>query len=529
MDYVKLYDTTLRDGTQMEGVSLSVHDKLKIAERLDHLGVHFIEGGWPGSNPKDDEFFQEAKNLKLSNADLVAFGSTCRAYVDPVDDLNIMALVNSGAQVITIVGKSSESQVTDVLEVPLEENLRMISESVAYLKSLGKRIIFDAEHFFDGYLVNSEYSLQCISAAAKAGAECIVLCDTNGGTLPVDIFSTVSLVSKSLGVDIGIHCHNDADVAVANTLAAVQAGASHVQGTINGYGERSGNANLLSVIANLKLKLGLDVISDEQLSLLTDIHRFTAEMANMPRDRYQPYVGESAFTHKGGLHASAVAKVEDSYQHIDPSVVGNLKHIVVSELAGRSNIAIKLQEEGLSEDVTKEQLGILLQVVKERESRGFQYEGAEASFRLLVRRSLSGYRPPFELVDFMVVMEKRRRQGQRNTTTDEDSLCEAMVKVSVDGEVKHTVAEGNGPVNALDQALRKGLLEFYPTLGNVELTDYKVRVVSQGPGGTGAVVRVLVESTDGATNWATIGASTNIIEASWQALADSLEYALLQR
>lgn len=528
MEYVKLYDTTLRDGTQMEGVSLSVNDKLKIAERLDELGVHFIEGGWPGSNPKDDEFFQEAKKLEFKAAQLVAFGSTCRAYVAPEDDLNIAALVGSGAQVLTIVGKSSESQVNDILEVPLDENLRMISESVTYLKSLGKRVIFDAEHFFDGYLLNPEYSLQCISAASQAGAECIVLCDTNGGTLPVDIFATVSIVSKSMEVDIGIHCHNDSDVAVANTLAAVQAGASHVQGTINGYGERSGNANLLSVIANLKLKLGIDVISDDQLELLTDIHRFTSEMANMPRNRYQPYVGESAFTHKGGLHASAVAKAEESYQHIDPSAVGNLKHIVVSELSGRSSIAIKLEEEGLSADVPKERLGDLLKIVKERENRGFQYEGAEASFRLLVRRSLPEYQSPFELVDFMVVMEKRRRQGQRNTK-DEDSLCEAMVKVSVEGEVKHTVAEGNGPVNALDQALRKGLLEFYPSLENVELTDYKVRVVSQGPGGTGAVVRVLVESTDGNTSWATIGASTNIIEASWQALADSLEYALLQR
>ena len=528
MDYVKLYDTTLRDGTQMEGVSLSVHDKLKIAERLDHLGVNFIEGGWPGSNPKDDEFFQAAKTLKLNNAELVAFGSTCRAHVSPENDSNISALVDSGAKVLTIVGKSSETQVNDVLEVPLEENLRMISESVKYLKKLGKRVIFDAEHFFDGYLLNPEYSLQCISAAAEAGAECIVLCDTNGGTLPVDIFATVSTVTNAMEVDIGIHCHNDSDVAVANTLAAVQAGASHVQGTINGYGERSGNANLLSVIANLKLKLGMDVVTDDQLELLTEIHRFTSEMANMPRNRYQPYVGESAFTNKGGLHASAVAKVEESYQHIDPSLVGNLKHIVVSELAGRSNIAIKLQEEGLSADVPKERLGDLLKIVKERENRGFQYEGAEASFRLLVHRSLPEYQSPFELVDFMVVMEKRRRQGQRNAE-DEDSLCEAMVKVSVGGEVKHTVAEGNGPVNALDQALRKGLLEFYPSLENVELTDYKVRVVSQGPGGTGAVVRVLVESTDGNSNWATIGASTNIIEASWQALADSLEYALLQR
>lgn len=527
MAEVALYDTTLRDGTQMEGVSLSVHDKLRIAERLDQLGVHFIEGGWPGSNPKDEEFFEAAKHLHLAHAELVAFGSTRHAQNSAEEDPNLRALLESGTSVVTLVGKAAEMQVTDVLEVSLEDNLAMIAESVAYLKSKGRRVFFDAEHFFDGYDNNPEYSVQCIRAAAQAGAECIVLCDTNGGSLPVDIFATVSAVSKAVDCEIGVHCHNDADVAVANTIAAVQAGASQVQGTINGYGERCGNANLLSLIANLKLKLGLDVVSDEQLGLLTELHRFTAEMANMPRSRYQPYVGESAFTHKGGLHASAVAKFEDSYQHVKPELVGNAKHVVVSELAGRSNIAVKLQEEGLTADVPKERLGELLRLVKERENRGFQYEGAAASFRLLVQRALPDYKPPFELVDFMVVMEKRRRPAQTNQ--EEDALCEAMVKVGVEGDVKHTVAEGNGPVNALDQAMRKGLLEFYPELERVELTDYKVRVVPQGPGGTGAVVRVLVESTDGEHNWATVGASTNIIEASWQALADSLEYALLKR
>ncbi len=526
MASVTLYDTTLRDGSQMEGVSLSVHDKLRIAERLDQLGVHFIEGGWPGSNPKDEEFFREAQGLELTHAKLTAFGSTRRANTAVQDDANIQALLDSGAPVVTLVGKSSEMHVSEVLEVPLEENLAMIRDSVAYLREQGKRVFFDAEHFFDGHAANPEYSLQCIRAAAEAGAEYVVLCDTNGGTLPVDVFATVSAVAKAVDCGIGIHCHNDADVAVANTIAAVQAGATQVQGTVNGYGERCGNANLLSVIPNLQLKLGMDVISEEQMSHLTELHRFTAELANMPRSRYQPYVGESAFAHKGGLHVSAVTKVEDSYQHIKPELVGNAKHVVISELAGRSNIAVKLQEAGLTGDVSGKRLSALLQLVKERENQGFQYEGAEGSFRLLVERTEPGYHPPFELVDFMVVMEKRRRPGSR---ADDDSLCEAMVKLSVNGEVRHTVAEGNGPVNALDQAIRKALLDFYPHLKDVELTDYKVRVVSQGPGGTGAVVRVLVESTNGEQTWATVGASTNIIEASWQALSDSLEYALLQR
>ncbi len=403
----------------------------------------------------------------------------------------------------------------------------MISESVEHLRAQGRRVFFDAEHFFDGYAENPEYALQAIRAAAGAGAECVVLCDTNGGTMPVDIFATVSAVAAAVECGVGIHCHNDADVAVANTLAAVQAGATQVQGTINGYGERCGNANLTSVIANLKLKLGIECISDEQMEHLTEVHRFVAEIANMPHSRYQPYVGESAFTHKGGLHASAMAKVETSYQHVAPERVGNAKRIVVSELAGRANIAIKLQEEGLSADVPKEMLGELVDLVKQKESEGFQYEGAEGSFRLLVERALPDYKPPFELVDFMVVMEKRRRPGSDPAASED--LSEAMVKVAVGRDVQHTVAEGNGPVNALDAALRKGLEEFYPHIAGVKLTDFKVRVVDTGPSGTGAVVRVLIESTDGERRWSTVGVSTNLIEASWQALADSMEYALLSR
>jgi 2-isopropylmalate synthase len=526
MNDVTLYDTTLRDGTQMEGMSLSVDDKLRIAERLDQLGVHFIEGGWPGANPKDDEFFRLAKDLKLTNASIVAFGSTRHAKSTVEDDANIRALLDSGAPVVTLVGKASATHVTRVLETSLEENLAMIRESISYIRDQGRRVLFDAEHFFDGYAENPEYTLACARAAAEAGAEYVVLCDTNGGSMPGDIYATVSAVRGAIDTGIAIHCHNDADVAVANSIAAIQAGATQVQGTINGYGERCGNANLLSVIGNLKLKLGIDCVTHEQLSHLTEVHRFAAELANMPRSRYQAYVGDSAFAHKGGLHASAVAKMEESYQHVSPETVGNSKHVVISELSGRANIAIRLQEEGLSADIPKERMGDLLKLLKDRENEGYQYEGAEASFRLLVQRALPDYAPPFDLVDYMVVTEKHRRPSQ---DAAEDTLCEAIVKIAVHGEVMHTVAEGNGPVNALDAALRKGLATVFPRIMDVQLIDYKVRVVEQGPEGTGAVVRVLVESTDGEHRWSTVGASTNVIEASWQALSDSLEYALLER
>ncbi len=524
---VTLYDTTLRDGSQMEGISLSVGDKLRIAARLDDLGMHFIEGGWPGSNPKDDEFFKQAQRLDLKSAVLVAFGSTRRVGGTAEGDPNLRAMLASQAPVVTLVGKASEAQVKRVLETSLEENLNMVRESIAYLRQQGRRVIFDAEHFFDGFRDNPDYALASARAAAEAGAEYVVLCDTNGGTLPVEVYETVKRVHQELDVPLGIHCHNDAEVAVANSIAAVQAGATQVQGTINGYGERCGNANLLSVIGNLKLKLGIECIADEQLQHLTEVHRFVSEMVNMPPNRYQAYVGESAFSHKGGLHAAAMAKDETSYQHIDPERVGNTKRVVISELSGRGNIAVKLEEHGLSAQVPQARVGELLQQLKELESRGFQYEGAEASFDLLVRRALPDYQAPFELVDFLVVMEKRRRQG--DAADGEESLSEAIVKVRVGEDVTHTVAEGNGPVNALDTALRKGLLQPYPQLESVHLTDYKVRVVDQVGAGTEAVVRVLVESTDGERRWSTVGASGNVIEASWQALADSMEYALLPR
>jgi len=525
MSEVTLYDTTLRDGAQMEGISLSVEDKLKIAGRLDLLGIHFIEGGWPGATPKDDAFFREAKQLNLTNSTLVAFGSTRRAGASVKSDAQVKALIASGAPVVTIVGKASLSQVETVLETSIEENLSMIRETVEHLKKHSIRVIFDAEHFFDGFAENPEYALKCVSVAAQSGAEFVVLCDTNGGTLPVDVFNATHRVVTEVGNIVGIHCHNDADVAVANSIAAVQAGATQVQGTINGYGERCGNTNLLSVIANLKLKLGIDCVNDDQLSHLTEIHRYVSEVANMPRSRYQAFVGDSAFSHKGGLHASAMAKDEDSYQHVEPSLIGNSTHILVSELSGRGNIAIKLQEMGIANKVRTEQLTELAKLVKEKEAEGFQYEGADASFRLLVERVLPSYGAPFELVDLLVVMEKGRRVQSDNL--ENTGLTEAMVKVRVGESLAHTVAEGNGPVNALDHALRRALEQYYPVLKTISLTDFKVRVVEQTKDGTGAVVRVLVESSNGENVWSTVGASSNIIEASWQALSDSIEYALL--
>ncbi len=524
MEQIELYDTTLRDGAQQEGISLSVDDKLKITRKLDELGVHYIEGGWPGSNPKDGEFFAKARGLKLSNSTLVAFGSTRRANIAAESDTNLHALLDSGAPVVTLVGKSWDMHVTRLLETSLEENLAMISDSISFLRTKGRRVFFDAEHLFDGFKASPDYALQVVRAAAQAGAECVILCDTNGGTLPNDVLDIVSRVKEDAHVPLGIHTHNDAEVAVANTMAAVQAGVQQVQGTINGYGERCGNANLLSIIGNLKLKLGIDCLTDQQLGKLTEVALYVSEIANMPPYSFQPYVGASAFSHKGGLHASGVAKVEESYQHVPPEKVGNIKRVVVSELSGRSNILHKLHDIGLDNVVSQAQIPKILDIIKLQESKGFQYEGAEASFELLVRRTLPDYRPPFELVDYLVVVEKRRRSP---TNGNGELLSEVTLKVKLDSEVVHTAAEGNGPVNALDNALRKTLLQFYPSLEAVRLVDYKVRVVDQGAS-TGAVVRVLIESTDGEGTWHTVGSSGNIIEASWMALADSMEYWLIK-
>jgi len=522
---VELYDTTLRDGTQMEGISLSVEDKLKIAQKVDGLGVHYIEGGWPGSNPKDAEFFVRARNLKLANARLAAFGSTRRAGGQADTDANLRALIDAGTPVVTIVGKASEMQVRQVLETALDENLAMIADSICFLKGKGRTVFFDAEHFFDGFFANPEYSLQCLRAAAEAGADCLVLCDTNGGTVTSRVAEAVRTAREALPVPLGIHAHNDADVAVANSLVAVDAGCSHVQGTINGFGERCGNANLVSIIANLKLKMAVDCVSQEQLERLTEVSHYVSEIANMVPNDHAAYVGVSAFAHKAGLHVAGMVKSQAAYQHTSPDLVGNEQRILVSELSGQRNILTKIKEQGIDVELSADEARRLLEQVKLMESRGYQYEGAEASFELLVRRSRPAYQPPFELEDFWVVERRRNRPGARD---EGDMQAEAMVKVSLGDQLIQTAADGNGPVNALDAAVRKALLEFYPSLAAVKLVDYKVRIIDTAAG-TGASVRVLIESTDGEEFWHTVGSSTDIIEASWLALADSLEWWLMRR
>jgi 2-isopropylmalate synthase len=522
---VQLYDTTLRDGAQQEGISFSVEDKLKLCQKLDELGIDFVEGGWPGSNPKDTEFFAQARNLRLAHSTLVAFGSTRRSDCRAEEDSNLQALLKAKTKVVTIVGKAWDKQVTRVLETTLEENLSMITDSLSYLRTKGLKVFFDAEHFFDGYEDNPEYALQVVVAAAKAGAEYVVLCDTNGGSLPQQIAKAIKAVQKANSVPLGIHTHNDAELAVANSLAAVEAGVIQVQGTVNGYGERCGNANLCSIIPTLKLKMGIDCITDKQLSKLSDVSRYISELANMPHYDWLPYVGDDAFTHKGGIHVSGIMKWEDSYQHIKPGLVGNRPHVVVSELAGKGSIIFKAKEHGLPVPKGKE-IEKVLEQIKLLEKQGFQYDVAEASFDLLLRRAQPDYQPPFELVDFMVVVEKRRRPPSRGN--QEEPLSEASIKVKVDDRVVHTAAEGDGPVNALDQALRKALLQFYPDLAAVKLIDYKVRILEE-TAGTASQVRVLIESSDGRENWRTVGSSTNIIEASWLALADSIEYWLTKQ
>lgn len=515
---VVLYDTTLRDGAQREGISFSLIDKLKIARWVDSLGIDYIEGGWPGSNPKDMAFFEQAGELNLDHAIITAFGSTRRAGANVADDGNIRALVETGARAVALVAKSWDLHVTKVLRTTLEENLGMISDSVRYLKRIGRQVIFDAEHFFDGYQANPVYALRTLEAAADAGADVLVLCDTNGGSLPSSVSAIVQEVKSATGAPLGIHAHNDAEMAVANSLIAVQAGAEHVQGTMNGYGERCGNANLCSIIPSLKLKMGKDCVSNGQMKTLTRTARAISELANLNLDSHQPYVGLSAFAHKGGIHVDALLKCEQSYQHIVPELVGNRSRVVVSELSGKSNITFKAQEFGLELENGTEQSRQVLQQIKELENQGFQFEGAEGSVELLIRRAKNGYKPPFELLDFHVLIRNSHNGNM---------AAEAAVKVQVEDQIMHTAADGNGPVNALDAAVRKALLPFYPKLADVHLTDYKVRILD-GEAGTAAQTRVLISSSLGNRNWNTVGSSTNIIEASWKALADSLEYALLE-
>jgi 2-isopropylmalate synthase len=514
---VVLYDTTLRDGTQREGISFSAEDKLKIAQRLDRLGVAYIEGGWPGSNPKDLDFFERASELKLEQAVVTAFGSTRRADTSVEEDANIQALIAADTATVAVFGKSWDLHVHRVLNTTLDENLRMIADSVRYFKELGREVIYDAEHFFDGYQAKPAYAMRTLVAAAEAGADVLVLCDTNGGALPSTVRSVIVEVQNVISSPLGIHAHDDSGLGVANSLVAVEMGAVHVQGTINGYGERCGNANLCSIIPTLKLKMGHDCVTDEQLHSLTDTARYVSELANLSLYPHQPYVGHSAFAHKGGMHVNALIKCEESYQHIDPGLVGNHKRVVVSELSGKSNIAYKVQEFGLELSNGADDNRHILQRIKELENQGFQFEGAEGSVELMIRRTQPGYKAPFELLDFHVLIRNSHNGNM---------AAEATVKVRVGDQVMHTAADGNGPVNALDAAVRKALLPFYPGLADVHLTDYKVRILD-GEAGTAAQTRVLIDSADSHRSWSTVGSSSNIIEASWQALADSLEYALL--
>jgi 2-isopropylmalate synthase len=534
---VDLYDTTLRDGAQMEGISLSVEDKLRIARRLDELGVHFIEGGFPAANPKDIEFFDRMRDVKL-NARLVAFGSTRRARIEPAKDQTLSVLENAGTEYVTIVGKAHDLHVREVLSTSYEENLAMIGDSVGYLKSKGKGVFFDAEHFFDGFASDRDYTLACLRAAVDNGVDGVVLCDTNGGTITSTLIEAIGIVQKQFpGLHLGIHCHNDAEVAVANTLAAVEAGVRQVQACINGYGERCGNANMSSVIAGLQLKLGKQLVSTEQMGRLTDVSRFVSEVANMTPWPQQPYVGASAFAHKAGYHTDGVIKVESAYQHIDPGVVGNQRRLLVSELGGSRGLLEKVAELNIDQTLSRDDARLLTEKIKEMEARGYQYEGADASLELLIRRSLPGYTPPFGLDDFWVV---ERRKAAGNGIETQEMQAEAMVKVRIAGpssgsgvangsgeRLIQTAADGNGPVNALDAAVRKALGEFYPGIQEIRLVDYKVRIIDSG-GGTGASVRVLIECSDEDYTWQTVGASTDIIEASWLALSDALEWWLLR-
>ena len=516
MTDVLLYDTTLRDGTQREGISLSVDDKLKIALKLDDMGVHYIEGGWPGSNPKDVEFFRRAASLPFKNAKVTAFGSTRRKNSLPEEDANLRALLEAETPVVTLVGKSWDLHVKDVLDTSMEENLSMIGESVAYCKQQDKEVIYDAEHFFDGYKADPEYALATVKTAAVNGADCVVLCDTNGGSLPWEIEEIINDVRALLPrTQIGIHAHDDGGCGVANSLAAVRAGATHVQGTINGYGERVANANLITIIPDLQLKMGLASLTPENLQQLTELSRYVAEVANLTLDDHAPFVGSSAFAHKGGIHVAAMLKNIESYQHIDPKLVGNQQRSVVSELSGRGNIVDKAQQFGL--DTESLDVKRVLDEIKTLEARGFTFEGAEASVELMLRRTHPAYVPPFELIDFMVMVQQRRARGLN---------AEATVKVRVGPKLMHTVAEGNGPVNALDAALRKALIDVYPQLSSVSLVDYKVRILDSD-NATAATTRVLIDTKSGTRRWSTVGASTNIIDASWRALVDSMEYALL--
>lgn len=519
MNQIRLYDTTLRDGTQAEDISFLVADKVRIAELLDDLGIHYIEGGWPGSNPKDIAFFKEIRHVSLNQAKIAAFGSTRRAKVKPEDDNNIRTLIQAEPDAVTIFGKSWDFHVHEALRISLEQNLELINDSLVYLKQNVGEVIYDAEHFFDGYKANPEYAIQTLKAAAEADVDCIVLCDTNGGNMPFEIAEIIDQVKAQIQTPLGIHAHNDSECAVANSLMAVKHGAVHVQGTINGFGERCGNANLCSIAPALNLKMQSPCMSEEQLRQLRVASRTVYELANLVPNKHQAYVGNSAFAHKGGVHVSAIQRHPETYEHIRPEKVGNVTRVLVSDLSGRSNILAKAEQFNINLDSKDPVTLEILETIKDLENQGYQFEGAEASFELMMRRALGTMRHFFSVLGFRVIDTKRH--------DDDNPLSEATIQVKVGGKIEHTAAEGRGPVNALDHALRKALESFYPKLKQMKLLDYKVRVLPAGRG-TASITRVLIESGDKNSRWGTVGVSDNIIDASYQALIDAIQYKLVQ-
>jgi len=530
---IAVYDTTLRDGTQGAGITLSADDKLRIAEHLDAFGVDYIEGGWPGSNPKDMEFFERARGRTWRHARLTAFGSTRRPGIPPERDENLNLILAAGTPAAALFGKSWDLHVREALRTTPDENLAMIEDSVRFVRSRGVEVVYDAEHFFDGWKANPEYALATLRAAERAGASVVVLCDTNGGCLPHEIRAGVEAARRAVEGPLGIHTHNDGELGVANTLVAVEAGCVHVQGTINGIGERCGNANLISIIPNLQLKMGYRCVPETQIARLGEVSRYVAELANITPNEYQPFVGLNAFAHKGGVHVSAVMAHPPTYEHIAPEVVGNARRVVVSDLSGRANVLYKAREMGIDLSRDRPEVREILAELKRLEHEGYQFEAAEASFELLMRRIMGQHRPSFTLLGLRVTVEKRDpgaagRDGP-GAAGERGGVCaaEATIKVAVDGQEEHTAAEGDGPVHALDRALRKALGRFYPEIQRVRLVDYKVRVLN-ADAATAARVRVLIQSTDGARTWGTVGVSENVVEASWQALVDSLEYVLLR-
>jgi 2-isopropylmalate synthase len=516
---IEIYDTTLRDGAQAEDISLSMDDKCSIIVKLDQLGLDYIEAGWPGANPKDDRLFGKIKSLAITHSKIMAFGSTCKPGKHPENDKMIRHLINAKPNGVTIFGKSWDTHVKGAggIGCSLDENLRMIRDTVAYLKVFFNPVFFDAEHFFDGFKANSEYALSTLKAAKAGGVDRIILCDTNGGTLTSEVLGIIDFLKGKLGTPLGIHCHNDSDLAVANTVCAVQAGIDHIHGTINGIGERCGNANLCSIIPNLNLKLGYETIPPSKMRLLSELSRFFDDIANLSHNKHQPYVGESAFAHKGGIHVSAVINDPTTYEHISPELVGNHRKVLVSEQSGKSNILYKARE--LNIDLSKDDTAAndIVKIIKDLEDCGFQFEGADASLELLMKKSMGEHMRSFRLKGFRVNTERR--------SDDTDPMSEATIMIEVDGNIEHTAALGNGPVNALDKALRKALQKFYPGIEEVKLLDYKVRVISSRSG-TESVVRVLIESGDKKDHWYTVGVSSNILEASWMALVDSMDYKL---